>query len=75
MLVEPDAPPEEWARCVEGVLSHPAKYEALSRTARANATRPEFDPDRIATRFLELVSGIVAPGTVSRAPVPSAARD
>ena len=75
VLVEPDAPPEEWARRVEDVLSDPAKYEALSRAARANATRPEFDPDRIAIRFLELVSGMAAPGTVSRAPVPSAARD
>jgi len=54
ILLAPDAPPEEWAAAVEGLLAEPAAYDRLSRRALANAARPEFSPDRIVSRFLEI---------------------
>lgn len=54
VLLAPDAPPEEWAAAVEGLLGDPEAYERLSRKALENAARPEFSPDRIVTRFLEI---------------------
>ena len=75
VLVEPDAPPEEWARTVESVLSDQERYEALSRSARSNVARPEFDPDRIATRFLALVGAARPDRAITDPRVPSAAPD
>jgi glycosyltransferase involved in cell wall biosynthesis len=53
LLLLPEASPEEWAGAVESVLSDGALRSRLSAQARANAARPELDPECIADRFLE----------------------
>jgi len=54
ILLAPDAPPEQWAAATEALLAEPATYDRLSRRALENAARPEFSPDRIVSRFLEI---------------------
>ena len=56
ILLPPDAPAEEWATAVESVLNDDALRARLSEQARANTERPEFDPQRIASHFLEVAA-------------------
>jgi glycosyltransferase involved in cell wall biosynthesis len=54
VLLPPSAPPDEWADAIERVLSDKGLYSRLSQEATQNASRPEFDPNRIADGFLAI---------------------
>jgi len=62
LLVDPDAPAEEWAAAVEGLLSDASCYRRFTRLALANAARDEFNADHIVDRFISLASAHVTAG-------------
>ena len=59
ILLAPAESPERWAEAVEQLLADGNLYTRLSDEARANATRPEFDPSALASRFLEVAQAHV----------------
>jgi glycosyltransferase involved in cell wall biosynthesis len=60
-----DAPIEVWASHLQAMWKDEAYYASLSQKALAHAARPEFRPDTIVNRFVDLVkaraNGIVIP--------------
>jgi glycosyltransferase involved in cell wall biosynthesis len=58
LAVPLDAGTEDWASALDQIWSDAAAYRRYASAASAEAERPERAPDRIADRFLEILSGL-----------------
>jgi glycosyltransferase involved in cell wall biosynthesis len=60
-----DAPIEQWASHLQAMWNDDAYYALLSEKALAHAARPDFQPDTIINRFVDLVearaAGVIVP--------------
>lgn len=59
VLVEPSAPPAEWAAAIEQILAVPGARSAMATRALANAARPEFGREAVIDEFLEIVRDVL----------------
>jgi glycosyltransferase involved in cell wall biosynthesis len=50
------APIVDWCAAIEALLGDDTHYEAASRAARAQAARPELQPESVVAHFLEFVA-------------------
>jgi len=64
LVVPADAGPDLWIRAVARVWDDPGVLMNLSDRARIHAGRPEVRPERVASRFGELVDRLVLDGLV-----------
>lgn len=56
ILVNKNAPADEWVSNIETILTQPGLYETLSRKAKQNTERREFSSDELVTAFETLAS-------------------
>ena len=56
VLVDHDAPVEQWSAALSGMWDDHGTYEALVASARAHSTRPDIQPDRLVERFIVVVA-------------------
>lgn len=60
ILIEPDAPAEDWASAIEKLLSNDLVYAQAASEARRNAEREEFQKDVVVDAFLEIAGRHIA---------------
>jgi len=58
MLVDQNAPHEDWIGAVGRLWDDAGHYDRLVEAALRHAARPEIDPDVVATRFEEAMRGL-----------------
>jgi glycosyltransferase involved in cell wall biosynthesis len=58
VLVDPEAPVADWAAALDAMLE-PARYDELTRLARAHAARAEVDPEEIVACFERALSDLL----------------
>jgi len=54
VLLSASAPPQRWAEAIDTILSDKDLYSRLGACASASGDRPEFKPENVGTRFLQL---------------------
>jgi glycosyltransferase involved in cell wall biosynthesis len=59
LLVDDTDDPAPWTGAIADLWDDPARYDDLSRLARAHAQRPEVDAARIAERFDAMITELV----------------
>lgn len=59
LLIDPDGPMEAWTGALRLMWSDHELYNRLSAAARAHASRPEVDPDRVTARFCEAIGTLL----------------
>jgi glycosyltransferase involved in cell wall biosynthesis len=59
VLVDLDAPAEDWERALASLWDDPAAYEAYAAAALAHSRRDDMRPDLLAERFEEEMRGLV----------------
>lgn len=61
ILLDRDAPTEDWANAIRKLWSDDQAHADLSRAALAHAARPEMSPDKQIDRLVEILGGPVEP--------------
>lgn len=70
LLVDPDAPAEEWVAALSRLWDDRSQYDRLAALARNHAARPEVQPQEIAARFETEITALLR-GTHSNAGGPT----
>ncbi|TCU14801.1 glycosyltransferase [Rhizobium sullae] len=65
VVLDYDAPTEEWVGAVRRLWNDTGEYERLSSAARRFSRRPELDPQRQFSTFLDVVNRAAAVGPTS----------
>lgn len=55
ILLEPDAGADDWSAALRSLAEDAGRYAELSRRARANVARSDFDPSHLVERFEQII--------------------